>query len=190
MRKYTLIAFLAALTLVWACDDETAVDTPPTSEELIAGEDDNGKTWRINALVGKVNLNGINTDINLLDPPAIFADVLPIDFNCFTDNEFTFFSNNTFTAIEGAVSCADSLDATASGTWTLQDLPDPEVDTLLLSTDANLAIPVAAPLPIESLTATEMIIFYTFVLDEPVTITNPIAITIEKVDVTVTLVSP
>jgi len=48
---------------------------------------------------------------------------------------------------------------------------------------------VAAPLPVQSLTETEFITFYTVVLDTPITVSNP-PLTIQEFDVTVTLESP
>lgn len=191
MKKCMLLACLVLLSVLWACDDDTATPTgptEPTTTELIAGE--SSKTWRIDALAGTISLNGTPLlTIDLLNPPASLP-ALPVDFNCLTDNEFTFFTDHTFTATEGTVTCADTLSATASGTWGYTESGTTDPDTLTIGTTDNLAIPTDAPLPIESLTATEMISSYTFVLDSPVTITTPFPVTIEEVDVKVTLVNP
>lgn len=179
MKKYVLFACVSLLTLIWACDDEVPAVSDPSATELLAGE--SSKTWEITALAGTVNI----FTFDLFNLPAGFE--LPVDLNCLKDNEFTFFTNNTFTATEGTVSCADSLDANASGQWTYTVASDDnDPDTLIISTNDNIVLPVAAPLPVDELTAEKLVVLYTLVLDTPVTV-DQLGLTVEEVDVKATL---
>jgi len=68
MKKYAFLACLVLLTVVWACDDDSANpdDGVLTNEELIAGVGENSsKTWRITAMEGRLSLGLLSFDVHL-----------------------------------------------------------------------------------------------------------------------------